>query len=65
MHIRNVLTKAELETLLVTPDLYELVSKGKVGGSVWESVNLIFFYHLLLEHNKYHFSHRFVLGVTK
>lgn len=30
MHIRNVLTKAELESLLVRPDLHQLVAKGKV-----------------------------------
>ncbi len=34
MHIRNVLTKAELESLLVRPELHSLVAKGKVriGG---------------------------------
>ena len=31
MHIRNVLTKAELESLLVKPDLHDLVAKGKVS----------------------------------
>ena len=31
MHIRNVLTKAELESLLVKPDLHEQVAKGKVS----------------------------------
>lgn len=31
MHIRSVLTKAELECLLVNRELYELVSKGKVS----------------------------------
>ncbi|CAH1778709.1 unnamed protein product [Owenia fusiformis] len=30
MHIRNVLTKAELETLLTVPGLYESVARGKV-----------------------------------
>ncbi|XP_064639946.1 protein spire homolog 1-like isoform X3 [Lineus longissimus] len=30
MHIRNVLTKAELECLLVNQELYKLVSKGKI-----------------------------------
>ncbi|KAK2153241.1 hypothetical protein LSH36_303g01013 [Paralvinella palmiformis] len=30
MHIRNVLTKAEVETLLVDPKLHDLVDKGKV-----------------------------------
>jgi hypothetical protein len=35
MHIRNVLTKAELECLLVNQELYKLVSNGKVGGSAF------------------------------
>ncbi|XP_029646922.2 protein spire homolog 2-like isoform X2 [Octopus sinensis] len=30
MHIRQVLTKAELESLLAQPQLYDLVSRGKV-----------------------------------
>eukprot|EP00106_Octopus_bimaculoides_P015641 XP_014783083.1 PREDICTED: protein spire homolog 1-like isoform X2 [Octopus bimaculoides] len=30
MHIRQVLTKAELESLLAEPQLYDLVSRGKV-----------------------------------
>ena len=29
-HIRIVLTKAELESLITDPELYKLVSKGKV-----------------------------------
>ena len=33
MHIRNVLTKAELESLLVRPDLHEQVAKGKVSAT--------------------------------
>ncbi len=31
MHIRRVLAKAELESLIVHPELYQLVSKGKVS----------------------------------
>ena len=34
MHIRTVLTNAELESLLVKPDLHELVARGKVSEKI-------------------------------
>ena len=49
MHIRSVLTKAELECIVMQPELYNQLANRKVSTEIHEFTNNLIFFIILLE----------------